>query len=211
MPDVIVLGAGMVGVSAAIHLQRRGRSVLLLDRRGPGEETSYGNAGIIQNEAVRPYSFPRDLKTLVRIARNRSTDARYHLRALPGYLPALALYWWHSAPPRYRRIVADYATLIAPSVAEHADLIAAAGAGALVERKGYYKLYRGNAELAAALADAELVRVEFGVPHNALGAVDVARLEPDLQLPMAGALHWPEPWTVSDPGGLVGGEPPEFV
>ena len=43
--DVIVLGAGIVGVSVAVHLQQRGRSVLLVDRRGPGEETSYGNAG----------------------------------------------------------------------------------------------------------------------------------------------------------------------
>ena len=46
--DVVVLGAGIVGVSVAVHLQQRGRSVLLVDRRGPGEETSYGNAGLIQ-------------------------------------------------------------------------------------------------------------------------------------------------------------------
>ena len=46
--DIIVLGAGMVGVSVALHLQRRGRDVALIDRRDPGEETSYGNAGLIQ-------------------------------------------------------------------------------------------------------------------------------------------------------------------
>src|SRR5665811_1563989 len=48
LSDVIVLGAGIVGVCIAIHLQRRGRNVLLVDRREPGRETSYGNAGIIQ-------------------------------------------------------------------------------------------------------------------------------------------------------------------
>jgi len=37
--DIIVLGAGMVGVSVALHLQRRGRDVALIDRRDPGEET----------------------------------------------------------------------------------------------------------------------------------------------------------------------------
>ena len=46
--DVIVLGAGMVGVSVALYLQQRGRDVVLADRRGPGEETSYGNSGLIQ-------------------------------------------------------------------------------------------------------------------------------------------------------------------
>ncbi len=46
--DVMVLGAGMVGVAAALHLQQRGRDVMLIHRRGAGEETRYGNAGIIQ-------------------------------------------------------------------------------------------------------------------------------------------------------------------
>ena len=57
--DCIVLGAGMVGVSTALHLQQRGRSVALVDRRPAAEETSYGNAGLIQCEGVVPYSFPR--------------------------------------------------------------------------------------------------------------------------------------------------------
>jgi len=47
--DVLVLGAGMVGVSAALHLQKMGRDVILVDKHEQaGEETSYGNAGIIE-------------------------------------------------------------------------------------------------------------------------------------------------------------------
>ena len=53
--NVIVLGAGMVGVATALHLRQRGRDVILVDRRPAGRETSYGNAGIIQREAVEPY------------------------------------------------------------------------------------------------------------------------------------------------------------
>ena len=49
--DVLVLGAGMVGVGAALHLQQRGRDVILVDRHElAGEETSFGNAG---NDRVR--------------------------------------------------------------------------------------------------------------------------------------------------------------
>ena len=54
--DVIVLGAGIVGVSVALHLARA--RVTLVDRRGPGEETSYGNAGLIERASVIPYAFP---------------------------------------------------------------------------------------------------------------------------------------------------------
>jgi D-amino-acid dehydrogenase len=77
--ETIVLGAGMVGVSVAYHLAQRGHPVLLVDRRPPGQETSFGNAGIIQREAIAPYPFPHDLKTLSRVLLNRGIDIRYRL------------------------------------------------------------------------------------------------------------------------------------
>src|SRR5690606_39586465 len=49
----LVLGAGIVGVSVALHLQARGLSVALIDRGEPGGETSYGNAGFIELSAIR--------------------------------------------------------------------------------------------------------------------------------------------------------------
>src|SRR5215469_16177159 len=91
--DVIVLGAGMVGVSVAVHLQKRGKQVVLIDRRPPGEETSYGNGGLVQREAVFPHPFPRSFTELRRIARNRSVDAYYHLSGLPGLAAPLFAYW----------------------------------------------------------------------------------------------------------------------
>jgi len=51
----------MVGVRVALHLQKRGRDAVLIDRRGAGEETSYGNAGLIQREGVIPTPFPENL------------------------------------------------------------------------------------------------------------------------------------------------------
>ena len=203
MTDVIVLGAGIVGVSVAIHLQRRGRNVLLVDRREPGRETSYGNAGIIQREGVRPRAFPRDLTTLLRIARNGGLDSRYKLMALPGYASPLAQYWWHSAPERYRKIVADYEPLIANSVSEHAVLIEAAGAGDIIDKKGWTLLFRTAEKRDAAFANAERDASEYGVGIAKLDADALAKAEPDLHIRAAGALHWTDPWTVRDPGGLV--------
>ena len=87
--DAIVLGAGMVGVSAALHLQKLGRDVVLIDRRDPGEETSYGNAGLIQREAVIPYTFPREFGVVLSYAMNNRRDAIYHLSALPRISPWL--------------------------------------------------------------------------------------------------------------------------
>ena len=66
--DAIVLGAGTVGTSTALHLAKRGLSVALVDRGGVGEQTSFGNAGIIEGNTIFPPAFPSDFGALARIA-----------------------------------------------------------------------------------------------------------------------------------------------
>ena len=76
--DVVVLGAGIVGVSAALALQARGRSVALVDRLPEAAgETSFGNSGIIQTEGVLPYLFPRAIGEVARGGRE-PRSARAH-------------------------------------------------------------------------------------------------------------------------------------
>ena len=89
MQSAIVLGGGMVGVGAAVHLRQRGWTVTLVDRREPGRETSYGNAGMIQAEAVRPYPMPRDLSSLLKIATGRTNDVRYSFSSLHRHVEPL--------------------------------------------------------------------------------------------------------------------------
>src|SRR3954462_11654578 len=147
MRSAIVLGGGMVGVGTALHLQGRGWSVALIDRREVGRETSYGNAGIIQSEAVRPYPMPRDLPSLAAIASRRTNDVIYSLASLPRHLGPLVRYWWHSAPRRHERISDIYARVIGRAADEHDKLIRAAGAGALLRRDGYRLLHRRQAAM----------------------------------------------------------------
>src|SRR3982074_416149 len=88
----IVRGAGIFGTSIALHLAKRGLSVALVDRRGPGEETSYGNAGVIEGNTVFPVMFPAHFDTLLRVALKRSPEANYHLLFLPRVAPWLWAY-----------------------------------------------------------------------------------------------------------------------
>ena len=92
--DVLVLGAGMVGVSAALHLQQRGRDVILVDKHElAGEETSFGNAGLIECASVFPYMFPRDFGQILQYALNRAPQVRYRFADLPTFLPWLVRYY----------------------------------------------------------------------------------------------------------------------
>lgn len=201
--DTIVLGAGIVGVSVAVHLQMRGRAVVLVDRRGAGEETSFGNAGLIQREGVMPHAFPQGLGALLKYARNDRIDMHYHPSALPTIAPFLARYWWHSRTESYRRIVMAYAPLIATCIDEHSALIAKAGADSLIHRQGWYRVYRTASEFEAAAAEAEWVQREYGVRHSQLSAAEMVTREPGLASVFTGALHWTDPWNVNDPGALV--------
>ncbi len=154
--DVAVLGAGIVGVSAALHLQARGRDVALIDRHGAaGLETSSGNAGLIERASIFPYLFPRDLTKLVRYALNLSPEAHYHLSALPQLAPWLWRYYRESAPERATTTAAAVRPLIERFLGDHEALIQLAGAAELFREMGWIELYRSSETLAARLADVE--------------------------------------------------------
>lgn len=200
--DIIVLGAGMVGVGCALHLQARGQSVALLDRRAPGLETSYGNAGIIQREAIAPYALPRDLGFLLSGATNQRVDVRYRAGDALRMLGPLWAYYRNSAPDPYRQISREYETLIALSLDTHTQLMRDAGADHLVAGQGYLMLYRSERELHAFFQVAD-ERAQAGVHHLKLSGADVAREEPALVGEFAGAVRWTDPVAIRSPGDLV--------
>src|SRR6266849_493338 len=77
--DVIVLGAGIVGVSAAIAARQRGLSVVLVDRREPGGETSYGNAGILSSGSISPLNNPSLWTALPKYLTNQHPALRFDM------------------------------------------------------------------------------------------------------------------------------------
>jgi D-amino-acid dehydrogenase len=201
--DTVVLGAGIVGVCVAVHLQKRGRQVALIDRKLPGNETSFGNAGLIQREGVYPYAFPRALGTLLRYARNQSPDVRYHADAILKTAPFLWQYWRNSHPVKHAAIARSYSTLIEHCVSEHRELAAAAGASALLRPTGWIKVFRTDAVRDAETRLVERWRDEYGVEFEALDPARLQQIEPDLDRSLRGGLRYTASESVSDPNALV--------
>jgi D-amino-acid dehydrogenase len=201
--DVLVLGAGMVGVGVALHLQQRGRDVILVDRHElAGEETSYGNSGIIECTSVFPYMFPRQLGEILRYATNRAPQVHYSLRDLPSFLPWLMRYYLASRPDRALRGALAVMPMIRQSLVEHEALIAEAGVPELLRRNGWIKLFRSESTLANAIGELERAR-QYGVNADILDAAAIAQREPNLTGDFAGGIHFPAPGFVPDPGGLA--------
>jgi D-amino-acid dehydrogenase len=173
--DVLVLGAGMVGVSAALHLQQRGRDVILVDRHAlAGEETSFGNAGVIECASVFPYMFPRDIGQILQYALNRAPQVHYQFSDLPAFLPWLVRYFIASSPDRTMHSAMAELPLIRRSLIEHEALMSEAGVPELLRRTG-----------------------------EVLDGAGIAAREPNLSGQFAGAVYLPAPGFVPDPGGLA--------
>ena len=187
--DVLVLGAGMVGVGAALHLQQRGRDVILVDKHDlAGEETSFGNAGIIECASVFPYMFPRDFGQILQYAMNRAPQVRYQLSDLPAFLPWLVRYFLASSPERALHSAMAELPLIRRSLIEHEALIAEAEVPELLRRTGWIKLFRSEATLANAVRDFERAKT-YGVDGEVLDGKAIAAREPNLTGDFAGAIY----------------------
>ncbi len=200
--DVIVIGAGIVGTTLALKLQEHGQAVTLIDRDHPGSATSFGNAGLIERSAVFPYAFPRDLRTLLAYALQRSPAAHYHWQALPALLPYLGAYWHHSSAHKYPAAIAGALPLIEHSWSEHVPLIEAAGASALVNQHGWIKVWRSARAEDIALRQAEQSR-DYGLSVRVLSSTELRTIEPNLSAVAQGGVHYPDSRQIQDPFDLT--------
>jgi D-amino-acid dehydrogenase len=200
--DVIVLGAGIVGTSIALHLAKRGLSVALVDRSGVGEGTSYGNAGIIEGNTVLPPAFPSSFVELARIALKRSPLANYHAAFLPQVAPWLLAFRAGSQPARLKETAQVMRPLFARAVAEHAALAAEAGAERYLNHRGWLKLYRTEEAFAALSPEFDLA-ASFGIANVPLDPDGARFLEPSLAPVFRRAVHWTGAVSVSNPLALT--------
>jgi D-amino-acid dehydrogenase len=201
--DVIVLGAGMVGVSAALALQARGRAVTLVDRHGEAaNETSFGNSGLVQSEAVIPYTFPRDPAAIARAALNRDPRAQIRYRSLVANAPALWRYFQASAPARVAETAAAMTPLVFAAAGAHRALAEDAGCSDLLRPTGWIQVWRTAAGEDTLRRSVEELQ-PYGVKSTILDRDGLAELEPHVGAAAQGGIFFPEPLFTPDPQGLA--------
>lgn len=196
--DAIVLGAGMVGVSAAVHLAKRGLSVALVDRRGPGEETSYGNAGIIEGNTYFPYPFPLKPSALLKIALKQAPEANYHLSHLPKLAPWLFAYLRHSTTDAMFDFAEQMRPLFAASIGEHEQLMRESHSERYLRTNGWLKIYRTKRAFDEARPDLDAIAAA-GLVFESLDLNGSMALEPGLSPVFEWGIFWPQAASVSNP------------
>jgi D-amino-acid dehydrogenase len=199
--DVIVLGAGIVGVSAAYAARQRGLSVILVDRREPGSETSYGNAGILSSGSILPLNKPSLWNALPAYLTNRHAalrwDPAWSLRNIDWIVRFLANATNSHVRPRATALHG----LIGASLKLHREWIVKADAGQRIRETGWLKAWRSDAVGAA--KEEQALLAEYGIESQLLDRQAISALEPNI-LPIykVGLLHT-QTASVDSPGEVV--------
>jgi D-amino-acid dehydrogenase len=200
--DAIVLGAGTVGTSVALHLAKRGLSVALVDRGGVGEQTSFGNAGIIEGNTIFPPAFPANIGALARIALKRASEANYHLSFLPQIAPWLLAFRAASTPARLAATARLIRPLFSKAVAEHEALMTESNATQYLRKTGWLKVYRTEKSFRALRRELDMA-AQFGLPLQTLDTAGALALEPSLKPIFPHAVFWAQAASVSNPYALT--------
>lgn len=199
--DVAVLGGGIVGVSAGVAARQRGLSVVVIDRREPGSETSYGNAGILSSGSILPLNKPSLWSALPSYLGNTSAALRWNPLWAMKNLDWLARFLGNAVPSRTRPRATALHGLINASLKLHREWIVTAGAPQRIRETGWLKAWRSDAVEAAKAEQAFLAG--FGIASELLDRQAISALEPNI-LPVykVGLLHT-QTASVDSPGAVT--------
>jgi len=200
--DVVIVGAGVVGLTSALMLQRLGRSVVVIDPNPPGSGASYGNAGTIADFAIAPVGSPTLLKRLPSLVFDRQGPFSIRQGALLALLPWLAQFARQSLPGRSENNMRAIAALTLDAGVRWQSLAADLEAQHLIQNKGCLYVFNGEAQYQAGRHDMRR-RQTFGVKVELLNPGELAQLEPHLPQVEGGGAFFPDALSVSDPGHLV--------
>jgi len=200
---VAVLGAGMVGVATALELQRLGAQVTLIDRRDPGQETSYGNAGVIARSSLMPFNHPDLWKSLPTLLRNNTASLRYNTAYMLRNLGWGLSYLRHATHSAFEETTTALDALIRLSTTEHQRLLADVGESRRLRDNGWLFLYRSQAAFDGGQLGRDTMD-HFGVRTQVLDAPALHALEPVLRpSAFAKALWVQDTYSVDSPGQVT--------
>lgn len=200
--DILIIGAGVIGLAAALRLAAGGRDVTVIDPNEPGSGASYGNAGTIADYAVIPVGTPAVLKNVPSLLFSRDSPLSIRHSAILSLMPWLLRFAYQSLPANAARNAAVIAGLLTGALSGWREMASQVGADDLLRQNGCLYLYDDPKALAAAAADFAL-REKLGISQERLTADDVARLEPKLPAFEGGAVLFPDAVNLTDPALMM--------
>lgn len=184
-PDIVVIGAGIVGLCTALSLQRAGLNVVLYDASGAGAGASFGNAGLISTGSCIPISLPGMVWQVPRWL----LDPAGPLALRPGY--ALQSFGWvvkwlrASAPAAVTRASAALNALHSPALQRYEELLGADAFHSLIVQNGQLHIWSKNTKPSRADKLVAQLREQHRVRTTRIDTTELHQRMPEL----AGHVH----------------------
>lgn len=198
----VVVGAGIIGTAIAYDLQKRGRSVVLIDQDAPGRGASFGNMASIAVTEFMPASRP----SVWRQIPGWMLDPEGPVRVRPSYMPKLVPWFLRfiaaSRPSKLRELETQGAALCARALDDTLALLQETGLSDQISDEGCLSLYTDEAEFKADREHIEILE-RFGFPHEVIGRQAIKALEPELSDKIGLAVLFPQNRSMRDPYRLV--------
>jgi D-amino-acid dehydrogenase len=207
---VIVIGAGVIGLSAALMAQARGLSVTVVDREGPAAGASAGNAGAFAFTDILPLASPG----ILRKAPKWLLDPLGPLTIPPAYAvqitPWLYRFWRACSPRAVAASTTAQTALMDLSKAELEPFLSATGTLPMLRKDGNLQVYESESEFRASLPGWE-ARTAHQIDFRHMNAEEMAALQPGLSPRFIKGTFTPGWWSIADPKLYVQGLADRFV
>ena len=195
---VAVIGAGIVGVTSALQLQRCGHEVLLFDRGLPGRETSYGNAGVLSDASVIVVNNPELPFRLPKMLTNANISLNYNFGFALSRLSWIVKFLFFSTKRHMHHAGRALRELQVLSLNLHRKLMIESGSDHLLSERGWLKLYRSESAYQSSLPELAFLK-EMGVAYTIYSAEQLRELEPALKPVFSKGVLMTETCSVSSP------------
>jgi D-amino-acid dehydrogenase len=193
-----IVGAGVVGLACAAHLQQRGFAVTLIDPREPGSGCSYGNAGCLSRASCVPLGLPGVAKQAPKWLLDPDGPLVIPARYALAIAPWVWRFWRSTSPERVHATADALHALLDPTVAKWRPLAQWAGVPELIRQDGYAFAYRSEAGFRADTLGRELRRAR-GVAIEVLEGPAIRDFDPALSAELTHLVILPEQGHVPNP------------
>ena len=201
-PTITVIGAGMVGVCCALHLQNEGFAVTLLDRGEPGEGASRGNLGGFGIASCPPAAMPGVLGKAPGMLFDADSPLKLRLGHAARALPWFVRFAANARRGRVEAIAAARQSLLDRAHEGIDPLVAEAGAGHLMSRTGLTFTFEREETFRGAAYAFDLRR-RNGVRLDLLDGNEARQVQPALSKDVVRAYRVPGFSHTFDPLRLV--------
>ena len=181
MKNILIIGAGIVGICTSIELIKKGYSVTLMDPNQPGSQTSYGNAGVITDSSLMIINNPQLLKSLFQLIFKNQTSFRYSKSFIFSRLIWVIRFLMFSHKNHTKFAAKALRELQVLSLNTHKKLIKKTNSNNIISKPGWLKLFKTSESYKKYSLELEVLN-KHKAKYTTLNTTQIEKQFPDLEV-----------------------------